>query len=95
MEATCSSETLADFQRAIWCYIAEGRAIAQAVSRRIPNAAAWVRDRVRSCGICEGKSGTGVVFLRVLRVPVPILIPPTAPHSSSIIRGWNNRPISG
>jgi hypothetical protein len=33
-------------------------------------------------------------FLRVLRFPLPILIPPTAPHSS-IIRGWYNRPNSG
>jgi hypothetical protein len=35
-------------------------------------------------------------FLLVLRFPLPILIPPTAPHSSSsIIRGWYNRQISG
>jgi hypothetical protein len=34
-------------------------------------------------------------FLRVLRFPLPILIPPTAPHSlSSIIRGWYSRSIS-
>jgi hypothetical protein len=33
-------------------------------------------------------------FLRVLRFPLPI-IPPTAPHSASIIRGWYNRPVSG
>jgi hypothetical protein len=46
--------------------------------------------------ICGGQSGTGVGFLRVLRFPLPILIPPTAPHSlSSIIRGWYSRPISG
>jgi hypothetical protein len=39
----------------------------------------------------------GQVFLRVLRSPQPILIPPAAPHSSSssIIRGWYNRPSSG
>jgi hypothetical protein len=49
----------------------------------------------RSCGICGGQSSIGAGSLRVLRCPLPILIPPTAPHSSSIIRGWYNRPISG
>jgi hypothetical protein len=32
--------------------------------------------------------------LRALRFPLPILIPPNAPHSS-IIWGWYNRPNSG
>jgi hypothetical protein len=36
-----------------------GRAIAQAVSRRLPTAAARVRAQARSCGICGGQSGTG------------------------------------
>jgi hypothetical protein len=69
------------------------RAIAQAVSRRLPTAVARVRAWVRSCGICGGQSGTGAGFLQVLQFPLPILIPPTAPHSSSIIRGWYNRPL--
>jgi hypothetical protein len=51
--------------------------------------------QIRSCGICDGQRGTGAGFLRVLRFPLPIVIPPTAPHSSSIIRGWYNRPVSG
>jgi hypothetical protein len=35
-------------------------------------------------------------FLWVLRFPLQMLIPPTTPHpSSSIIRGWYNRPVSG
>jgi hypothetical protein len=55
-----------------------GRAIAQTVSRR-------VRTQVRLCGICDGQSGTGAGFLRVLLFPLPILIPHS---SSSIIRGW-------
>jgi hypothetical protein len=64
-----------------------GRAIAQAVSRRLPTAEARVRPQVRSCGICGRRSGSGAGFLRVLRFPLPVLIPPTAPHSS-IIRDW-------
>jgi hypothetical protein len=63
-----------------------GRAIAQAVSRRLPTAAARVRAQARSCGICGGQSCMGAGFLRVLRFPLPILIPPTAPphhHLSS------------
>jgi hypothetical protein len=48
-----------------------GRAIAQAVSRWLPTAAARVRSQV---------SGTRAGFLRVLRFPLPILIPPTAPY---------------
>jgi hypothetical protein len=72
------------------------RAIAQAVSRRLPTAAARVRAQVRSCGICGGQSGTEAGFLRVLRFPLPILIPSTAPHSSSSNnRDWYNGTISG
>jgi hypothetical protein len=71
------------------------RAIAQAVSRWLPTSAARVRAQVKSCGICGGQSEAGTGFLRVLRIPLPILIPPTAPYSSSIIWGWYTRPISG
>jgi hypothetical protein len=47
---------------------------------------------VRFC--CQ--SGSGVGFLRVLLFPLSSLIPLTVPHSSSsIIRGWYNRPNSG
>jgi hypothetical protein len=45
------------------------RAIAQAVSRRLPIAAARVRAQVTSCGICDGRSGTGAGFFRVIRFP--------------------------
>jgi hypothetical protein len=73
--------------------IDSGRAIAQEVSRWLPTAAARVRARVWSCGICGGQSGTGAGFLRVLRFPLPTFIPPVAPQSpSSIIWGLYNRP---
>jgi hypothetical protein len=69
------------------------RAIAQAVSRWLPTATARVRARVRSCRICGGQSGAGARFLRALRFPLPIFIPPISPQSpSSIIWGWYNRP---
>jgi hypothetical protein len=72
------------------------RAIAQVVSCRLPTTAAPFRAQIMSCGICGGQSGTGVAFLWVLRFPLPILIPPTVPHSSSsIVRVWYNRPING
>jgi hypothetical protein len=43
---------------------------AHEVSRRFPTAA----FRVRACGICGGQSGIGAGFLRVFRLPLPILI---------------------
>jgi hypothetical protein len=61
-------------------------AIAQAVSRWLSTSAARVRSQAKSCGICGGLSGTGAGSLRVLRFPLSVLIPPTAPHSS-IIQG--------
>jgi hypothetical protein len=75
--------------------VLSGLAIAQAVSHRLPTAAAQVWFQVRSCGICGGQSGTVAGFLRVLRFPLPILIPPTTPHSSSIIRDWYKSPNIG
>jgi hypothetical protein len=83
-----------------WCrvlvlFIFKGRAIAQAVRRWFPTAATRVRAQVRSCGICGGQSGTGAGLLQVLRFPLSIIIPPTAPHTSSIIRGRYKNPNSG
>jgi hypothetical protein len=71
----------------------QGRAMAQAVNRWLPTAAARGRSRVWSSGICGGQSGAGAGFLRVLRFPLPFFIPPIAPQSPSpIILGWYNRP---
>jgi hypothetical protein len=73
-----------------------GRAITQAVSRRLPIAAARVGARVRSCGICDWHSGNWAGFLRVFRFRLPIRISLIAPHlSSSIMWGWYNRQNSG
>jgi hypothetical protein len=62
---------------------AVGRAIAQAVSRWLPTAAARVQSWVWSIGICGGQNGAGAGFLRVLRFPLPIFIPPNSPSSRS------------
>jgi hypothetical protein len=71
----------------------DDRAIAQVFSHRLPTAVARIRDKARPCGIYGGQSGTGASILRVLRFPLSILIPPIAPHSSSIVRNWYNRPV--
>jgi hypothetical protein len=60
----------------------QGRAIAQAVSRWLPTAAGRVQSRIWSSGICGGQSGAGAGFLRVLRFPLPIFIPPKISPSS-------------
>jgi hypothetical protein len=70
-----------------------GRAIAQAVIRWLPTAVARVRARVWSSRIC-GQSGAGAGFLRVLRSPLPLFIPPNSASSQSS-RGRYNRPFSG
>jgi hypothetical protein len=54
----------------------------QPISPRLSTAAARVSDQITSCRICGGQSGTGAGFMRLLRFPLPILIPPTAPQSS-------------
>jgi hypothetical protein len=65
---------------------------AQDVSCWFPTAADCVWARQWSCGICGGLSGAGTGFLRVLRFPLPVFIPPIAPQSpSTIIWYWYNR----
>jgi hypothetical protein len=69
-----------------------GRAIAQAVSRWLSTAAARIRARVWSCGICGGQSGAEAGFLRVLRFPLPIFFHQLLPQPpSSIMWGLYNR----
>jgi hypothetical protein len=58
----------------------ECRAIAQAVSRRLPTAAAGVQAQVRLYGICGGQRDTEACFIRILRFLLPFLISPTVPH---------------
>jgi hypothetical protein len=52
---------------------------------------AWFRAQVKSLVICRrrSRSATREGFLRL-----PILIPPTAPHTSSILQGWYNRSVA-
>jgi hypothetical protein len=61
-----------------------GRAIAQAVSRRLPTAAARVQTRVGMWDFVLDKSGAGAGFLQELRFPLPIYIPSCSPQSSSL-----------
>jgi hypothetical protein len=61
----------------------DGRARAQAVSRWFPIAAARVRARVWSSGICGGQNGAGAGFLRVFWFPLSVLIPPNSQSSQS------------
>jgi hypothetical protein len=71
-----------------------GRAIAQAVSRWLPTAAARVRAQAWSFGISGVQSGTVAGFLQLIRFPLPIFFPPVASHSpSSIIWGRYRRPV--
>jgi hypothetical protein len=60
-----------------------GRAIAEAVSRWIPAATAWVHARAWQVGFVVVKVASGQVF-RVLRFPPPkAFFPPTFPSSQS------------
>jgi hypothetical protein len=54
----------------------KGRAIAQAVSRRLPTAAVrGSKPDLGMWGFVMDKSGAGAGFLRELRFPLPIYIP--------------------
>jgi hypothetical protein len=66
-----------------WLRAGRGRAIAQAVSRQLPTAAARVQTRVDTWDVMD-KSGAGAGFLRELRFPLTISIPSCSPQSSSL-----------
>jgi hypothetical protein len=56
-------------------------ALAEAVSRWFPTAAARVRARVWSSGTCGEESGAGAGFFRILRFPYQILLHQIHPHN--------------
>jgi hypothetical protein len=58
---------------------------AKEVSRLLFTVAARVQSQVSSYGMWGKQSDTRAGFLRVLRFPLPILIPPNAPFLSSIV----------
>jgi hypothetical protein len=61
----------------LWSTAVRGSSRSHAVVAR-------VQSQVKSCGICDGQSGTRGCFLQVLRLPLPILISPKTTHSSII-----------
>jgi hypothetical protein len=62
-----------------------GHATAQRLVAGFPQRRPRVRFHVSPGGICGEKNGTGVAFLRVLRLPFLILFPPTAPNSLIVL----------
>jgi hypothetical protein len=65
------------------CSVYIRRDIAQAVSRWLPISVIRVRGRSGSDGICGGQTGAGAGFLRVIRFPLPILVPRNSLSSQS------------
>jgi hypothetical protein len=61
-----------------------GRAIDQAVSRRLPTSAAGFKPGSGHGDFVMEKSDAGAGFLRELRFPLPIYIPSASPQSSSL-----------
>jgi hypothetical protein len=84
--ANISDPSVASIFTVIWSRLQgsfRGRAIAQAVTHWLPTAAARLHARFWSSGICGGQNDTRTGFLRVLRFPMPIFIPPDSPSSQS------------
>jgi hypothetical protein len=79
----------------IFCFIhmtsgKVGRGIGQAVSRRLPAVAARVRARVRSCGICAGKSGT--IYLSIY-LSICVSVRPSVHLSMSLLPFVGPQPL--
>jgi hypothetical protein len=66
--------------------------MAQAVSRWPVTAEAQVHARVFLCGICDGLSALGLIFLLVLLFSLSVPFHYGSP-CSYIISGMNNRPV--
>jgi hypothetical protein len=91
---TCSSETSVDFKRTTWCYIKKIEPLLWGPQICIYcHLASNRRENIFRLS-SQSPLYTYFNFLRVLRFPLPIFIPSTAPHSSSNIRSWYNRPVS-
>jgi hypothetical protein len=70
-----------------------GRAIAQAVSRRLPTAAARVQTRIWSCGILWWtKVALGQVFSENFGLPCHLHSICFSTMIFTVTRGWHNRP---
>jgi hypothetical protein len=75
------------------CKYRQGRAIAQAVSRRLPTAAARVQTKVWSCGILWWtKVALGQVFSENFGFPANLHSICFSKIIFTITRGWHNRP---
>jgi hypothetical protein len=71
----------------------QGRAIVQAVRRRLPNAAARVQNRIWSCGILWWtKVALGQVFSENFGFPCQSTVICFSTIIFIITRGWHNRP---
>jgi hypothetical protein len=73
----------------------EGRAIAQAVTRRLSTAVARFDPRSSHVGFVVDNVALGHVFFEYFGFPANSHSTDCSPHSSSIIRGWYTRPVSG
>jgi hypothetical protein len=79
----------------IQSYITTGRAVFQAVSRRLPIATAGVQAQVNSCGIYGGQSGIGAGFLEYLDFPCQFSFHRLLYTHHLLILGWYNWPVIG
>lgn len=94
---------LCDFWRKFWWPIHEWQMLAQVTmsphilrdyrptfGHQIPTFMAHVQSQVRSCVTCCAQIATRADHVSVLRLPLPVLVPPAAAHSSigRSVWGW-------